>query len=656
MREGKEHRVFDSILIANRGEIACRIIRTARELRVRTVAVFSEADRYSKHVELADEAICIGASSPAESYLNGQAIISAAVDAAADAIHPGYGFLSENPEFVELVEASNLVFIGPSADAIRAMGLKDSAKTKMVEADVPVVPGYHGPSQDNGFLAEQAEKIGYPVMIKAVAGGGGKGMRFVESAGDFQQALKSARGEAETAFGNSAVLIEKFIRSPRHIEVQVFGDGVNAIHLFERDCSLQRRHQKVIEEAPAPGMTDEMRMTMGAAAVRAAESIGYKGAGTVEFIADGENGLSDDGFWFMEMNTRLQVEHPVTEAVTGIDLVEWQLRVASGETLPKRQSELEINGHAFEARLYAEDAAKGFLPVTGCLTHLAFPETVRIDSGVRAGDWISPYYDPMIAKIISHGETRSVALKRLADALSRTEVAGTLTNLAFIGKLARHDGFNKGQVDTGLIARDMNMLVSKSEPDPSEAAIAGVAAMGLLEMSEWDIGFDIWSPLQRRIVLNNEARSYEVFVKSISARGHDVQAMGETQQIRHHSGRWFVNDMRMPRVVVANGIVTVFSRYGISFEVDDPLARDAKKGSSADMIEAPMPGLVKAMLVKPEHEVYEGERVAVLEAMKMEHSLIAERDGVVAEVLVDEGSQVEAGAPLVRLKGGKSVD
>ncbi|MCY4314741.1 MAG: ATP-grasp domain-containing protein [Roseovarius sp.] len=645
--------MFNSILIANRGEIACRIIRTARRLGARTIAVFSEADRYSRHVEMADEAVCIGASSPAESYLNGRAIISAAIDAGACAIHPGYGFLSENPEFVELAEASNLVFIGPSADAIRAMGLKDSAKARMVEAGVPVVPGYHGPNQDDGFLAEQAEKTGYPVMIKAVAGGGGKGMRLVESPANFQEALESARGEAETAFANRAVLIEKFIRSPRHIEVQVFGDGVNAIHLFERDCSLQRRHQKVIEEAPAPGMTNEMRMAMGAAAVRAAESIGYKGAGTVEFIADGGNGLSADGFWFMEMNTRLQVEHPVTEAVTGIDLVEWQLRVASGENLPKRQSELGISGHAFEARLYAEDASKGFLPVTGSLTHLAFPDTVRIDSGVRAGDHISPYYDPMIAKIISHGETRSVALKRLADALLRTEVAGTVTNLAFLGELARHGDFNKGKVDTGLIARDMKMLVLKSEPDPSATAIAGIAAMGLLEMSEWDIGFNIWSSLQKRIVLHHEGRPYEVFIKSISARAHDVLAMGVTQEIRHNSGRWLVNGAPMPRFSVANGMVTVFSRYGISFEVDDPLARDAKKGSSADLIEAPMPGLVKVMLARPGHTVHEGERLAVLEAMKMEHSLLAERDGVVAEVLADEGSQVEAGAALVRLEGGK---
>ncbi|MCY4290869.1 MAG: ATP-grasp domain-containing protein [Roseovarius sp.] len=645
--------MFNSILIANRGEIACRIIRTARRLGARTIAVFSEADRYSRHVEMADEAVCIGASSPAESYLNGRAIISAAIDAGACAIHPGYGFLSENPEFVELAEASNLVFIGPSADAIRAMGLKDSAKARMVEAGVPVVPGYHGPNQDDGFLAEQAEKTGYPVMIKAVAGGGGKGMRLVESPANFQEALESARGEAETTFANRAVLIEKFIRSPRHIEVQVFGDGVNAIHLFERDCSLQRRHQKVIEEAPAPGMTNEMRMAMGAAAVRAAESIGYKGAGTVEFIADGGNGLSADGFWFMEMNTRLQVEHPVTEAVTGIDLVEWQLRVASGENLPKRQSELGISGHAFEARLYAEDASKGFLPVTGSLTHLAFPDTVRVDSGVRAGDHISPYYDPMIAKIISHGETRSVALKRLADALLRTEVAGTVTNLAFLGELARHGDFNKGKVDTGLIARDMKMLVLKSEPDPSATAIAGIAAMGLLEMSEWDIGFNIWSSLQKRIVLHHEGRPYEVFIKSISARAHDVLAMGVTQEIRHNSGRWLVNGAPMPRFSVANGMVTVFSRYGISFEVDDPLARDAKKGSSADLIEAPMPGLVKVMLARPGHTVHEGERLAVLEAMKMEHSLLAERDGVVAEVLADEGSQVEAGAALVRLEGGK---
>ena len=418
--------MFDTILIANRGEIACRVMETAQAMGVRCVAVYSDADAEAKHVQMSDTAVHIGGSAPGDSYLRGDAIIRAAQETGAQAIHPGYGFLSENPDFVEAVEAAGLVFIGPSAKAIRAMGLKDAAKALMVEAGVPVVPGYHGADQDDALLAAEADRIGYPVLIKAVAGGGGKGMRLVEEATGFQAALDSARSEAKTAFGNADVLVEKFVTKPRHIEVQVFGDGSRAVHLFERDCSLQRRHQKVIEEAPAPGMTDEMRAAMGRAAVTAAEAIGYAGAGTIEFIVDGSDGLRPDGFFFMEMNTRLQVEHPVTEAITGVDLVEWQLRVAAGEGLPLRQEELQINGHAFEARLYAEDVPKGFLPATGTLTHLVFDERCRADSGVRAGDTISPFYDPMIAKVIVHGPTRDVAsspfrgfVRRCVDAKSR---------------------------------------------------------------------------------------------------------------------------------------------------------------------------------------------------------------------------------------------
>uniref|UniRef100_UPI0023A898E8 acetyl-CoA carboxylase biotin carboxylase subunit n=1 Tax=Thioclava electrotropha TaxID=1549850 RepID=UPI0023A898E8 len=421
--------MFSKILIANRGEIACRVIETARKLSVATVAVYSEADVEARHVAMADEAVAIGGPAPKDSYLRGDAIIDAAKQTGAQAIHPGYGFLSENPDFVDAVEAAGLVFIGPSAKAIRAMGLKDAAKALMEKAGVPVVPGYHGDNQDPEHLAGAADTIGYPVLIKAVAGGGGKGMRLVEAPSEFADALASAQGEAQTAFGNPAVLIEKFIGSPRHIEVQVFGDGADAVHLFERDCSLQRRHQKVIEEAPAPGMTPEMRDAMGQAATRAAEAIGYKGAGTVEFIVDGSDGLRPDRFWFMEMNTRLQVEHPVTEAITGVDLVEWQLRVASGEPLPCAQDDLTITGHAFEARLYAEDVPAGFLPATGTLSHLRFADGCRADTGVRTGDTISPWYDPMIAKVITHGPTRATALGQLARALEETEVAGTVTNL-----------------------------------------------------------------------------------------------------------------------------------------------------------------------------------------------------------------------------------
>ncbi|RDW13890.1 acetyl-CoA carboxylase biotin carboxylase subunit, partial [Paracoccus thiocyanatus] len=488
--------MFQKILIANRGEIACRVIDTARKLGVRTVAVYSDADRAARHVAMADQAVPIGGPAPRDSYLRGAAIIRAALDTGAQAIHPGYGFLSENPDFVDAVTAAGLVFIGPSADAIRKMGLKDAAKALMEQAGVPVVPGYHGENQDPAHLAQQAQAIGYPVLIKAVAGGGGKGMRLVERAQDFPAALQSATGEAATAFGNPAVLIEKYVRQPRHIEVQVFGDGQRAVHLFERDCSLQRRHQKVIEEAPAPGMTPQMRAAMGEAATRAAQAIGYAGAGTVEFIVDAGQGLRPDGFWFMEMNTRLQVEHPVTEAITGIDLVEWQLRVASGEPLPARQEDLAITGHAFEARLYAEDVPAGFLPATGRLAHLRFPDQARIETGVRAGDAISPWYDPMIAKVVTHGATRAIALRALESALADTEVAGSVTNLDFLIALTRHPGFRRGEVDTGLIARDLPALIAAAEPDPAALALAVLGLAGL-EGPQSRGGITLWQPLRR---------------------------------------------------------------------------------------------------------------------------------------------------------------
>ncbi|WP_281954247.1 acetyl-CoA carboxylase biotin carboxylase subunit, partial [Pseudophaeobacter arcticus] len=512
--------MFNKILIANRGEIACRVIETARSLGVKTVAVYSDADRAAKHVAMADEACHIGhGPAPADSYLLGDEIIAQAQAMGAQAIHPGYGFLSENPNFVEAVEAAGLTFIGPSADAIRKMGLKDAAKVLMEQAGVPVVPGYHGANQQAEFLQAEADKIGYPVLIKAVAGGGGKGMRLVESPADFAEALASAQGEATTAFGNPDVLIEKYIQHPRHIEIQVFGDGTRAVHLFERDCSLQRRHQKVIEEAPAPGMTDEMRAAMGEAGVRAAEAIGYKGAGTVEFIVDGSDGLRADGFWFMEMNTRLQVEHPVSELITGVDLVEWQLRVAAGESLPKQQDELTITGHAFEARLYAEDVPKGFLPATGTLTHLKFPANCRADSGVRAGDTISPWYDPMISKVIVHGPTRDIALSRLSQALAETEVGGTVTNLAFLGALAAHESFAAGQVDTGLIARDLEQLVQVPQVKFEHKAAAGMQALGLVDM-DWAAGFTLWSDLRRSIHLGYQG---EVFEATVEVDGPDRQ-------------------------------------------------------------------------------------------------------------------------------------
>ncbi|PID37085.1 MAG: 3-methylcrotonyl-CoA carboxylase [Rhodobacterales bacterium] len=643
--------MFDKILIANRGEIACRVIESARGLGVKTVAVFSDVDSTSRHVALADEAVHIGGNAPAESYLLGDRIIQAALDTGAKAIHPGYGFLSENPDFVQAVEKAGLVFIGPSADAIRKMGLKDAAKALMSEAGVPVVPGYHGTNQDADFLAAEAEKIGYPVLIKAVAGGGGKGMRLVEAAGEFAAALASAQGEAQTAFGNPDVLIEKYITSPRHIEVQVFGDGTRAVHLFERDCSLQRRHQKVIEEAPAPGMTEEMRAAMGEAGVRAAEAIGYKGAGTVEFIVDGSNGLHPDKFWFMEMNTRLQVEHPVTEAITGVDLVEWQLRVASGEALPKRQDELTITGHAFESRLYAEDVPKGFLPATGTLAHLSFPQGARADTGVRTGDTISPFYDPMIAKVITHGPTREVALMRMARALEETHVAGTVTNITFLSALCAHAGFAAGEVDTGLIERDLAALTQVESPGAREVALAALAAAGLLDpAASATTGFSLWEPLKRSIHLEFGEEALVAIIESQSPDKARITVGDAVVEAQHAGHIWLLDEVPAPEVRVTGALVTVFAHGGMAFRRTNALDVAAAGLGGGNFVEAPMPGQVKQVFVTAGQEVSEGDPMAVLEAMKMEHTLAAPRDGRVAEVMAAPGDQVEAGAALVALE------
>ncbi len=642
--------MFDTILIANRGEIAFRIMRTAQGMGARCVAVFSEADRDALHVQMADTAVCIGGAAPSESYLRGDVIIQAALDTGAQAIHPGYGFLSENPDFVQAVEAAGLVFIGPSADAIRAMGLKDAAKALMEEAGVPVVPGYHGADQDAGVLAQAAKDIGYPVLIKAVAGGGGKGMRLVEQADAFDDALERAKAEARTAFGNDAVLIEKFITSPRHIEVQVFGDGEKAVHLFERDCSLQRRHQKVIEEAPAPDMPQVVRDAMGAAAVRAAEAIGYKGAGTVEFIVDGSDGLRTDGFWFMEMNTRLQVEHPVTEAITGIDLVEWQLRVAAGDPLPARQQDLSINGHAFEARLYAEDVPAGFLPATGRLAHLGFPSDVRADGGVRSGDVISPHYDPMIAKVIVHGPTRAVALQRLAKGLEQTQVAGTVTNLAFLGALARHDGFSRGEVDTGLIARDLEELTKAQPIEAPMVARAALAVAGLDEGADPFAGFTLWTPLDRSVSLSFGDQTFVCLLQMTGPDNGAVVVNGKSVTVERHNGAWWLDGKAGAAVHLENGQITVFANYGVCFDVPDPLARQSDAGAGDGLTLSPMPGKVVAVHVSAGDLVEEGMSLAVLEAMKMEHTMVAARAGRIAEVLTEAGAQVEAGAALIRLE------
>lgn len=643
--------MFEKILIANRGEIACRIIESARKLGVATVAVYSDADRFAKHTAMADEAVHIGGPAPRDSYLRGDAIIAAALATGAQAIHPGYGFLSENPDFVAAVEQAGLVFIGPSAHAISAMGLKDAAKKLMMAAGVPVVPGYLGENQDPAHLAAQADKITYPVLIKAVAGGGGKGMRRVNRPADFVESLASAKGEAATAFGNDAVLIEKYVEKPRHIEVQVFGDGVDAIHLFERDCSLQRRHQKVIEEAPAPGMPEAMRKAMGDAAVKAARAIGYKGAGTIEFIVDASDGLRADRFWFMEMNTRLQVEHPVTEAITGVDLVEWQLRVASGESLPMRQEDLTINGHAFEARLYAEDVPAGFLPATGRLDHLVFPADARADSGVRAGDVISPWYDPMIAKIIVHGPTRAVALSQLSRALAQTQVAGSVTNLAFLGALARHEGFAKGDVDTGLIERDLAALVATPAATGQVKALAALVAADL--PLDGLAGFTQWAPLRHSLALMHQGEGMTAVIEVLGPTAARVTVDGAVHEATRGDAVWRIAGCALIPALRTGATVTVFTpEVAHSFAPIDPLARDSGGAGAGNATLSPMPGLVKAVFVTAGQTVGAGDRLCVLEAMKMEHTLTAARDGVVAEVLAKAGDQVEAGAALILLEEG----
>ncbi|TPI80042.1 acetyl/propionyl/methylcrotonyl-CoA carboxylase subunit alpha [Mesorhizobium sp. B2-8-9] len=647
--------MFGKILIANRGEIACRVIRTARRLGVRTVAVYSDADARALHVEMADEAVHIGPSPVGQSYLRGDRIVAAALATGAEAIHPGYGFLSENPDFVDQATAAGLVFIGPSAASIRAMGLKDAAKRLMEKAGVPVVPGYHGEAQEIVLLASKAREIGYPVLIKARAGGGGKGMRRVDHPDDFSEALSSARREAKAAFGDDRVLVEKYVDKPRHIEVQVFGDNFgNAVHLFERDCSAQRRHQKVIEEAPAPGMTPALRKEMTEAAVKAAKAINYSGAGTIEFIVDASQGLKADRFWFMEMNTRLQVEHPVTEMVTGVDLVEWQLRVASGETLPKMQNEIALFGHAFEARLYAEDAARGFLPATGTLHHLKFPDAapegaaIRIETGVRAGDAISPFYDPMIAKLVAHGKDRASALGTLREMLARTEVAGSTVNTAFLAALAADADFAAGDVDTGLIGRHQAALTAIAPPSDETIAAAALAAADTAVPAS---AADPWStlssyahfhPLSRRTRLRYGEENILARVSARSDGRFRVVLEAPHDAVNTHDLRTMPHAARWP------GHVTVFEgAVGYTFTVPDPLAKADEAGAASGSLRAPMPGLVKLVRAAAGDAVIKGQPLLILEAMKMEHMIAAPHDGVIAEIAA-EGAQVSDGTVLVR--------
>ena len=617
-----------SLLIANRGEIACRVIRTARRLGVRTVAVYSDADAKALHVRMADEAVHIGPGPARESYLCGAKIIDSAKVTGAEAIHPGYGFLSENADFAQAVIDAGLVWVGPKPDSIRAMGLKDAAKKLMAAAGVPVTPGYLGEDQDPKRLKKEADAIGYPVLIKAVAGGGGKGMRRVDEAGQFDDALESCKREAASSFGDDRVLIEKYILSPRHIEVQVFGDSHgNVVHLFERDCSLQRRHQKVIEEAPAPGMDAETREAVCGAAVRAAQAVNYEGAGTIEFIADASEGLKPDRIWFMEMNTRLQVEHPVTEEITGQDLVEWQLRVASGEKLPKTQEELSISGHAIEARLYAEDPAKGFLPSVGKLDHFDLGEDGRIETGVEEGDSISPFYDPMIAKLIGRGDDRAEAIGELASMLDNVEVWPVRTNAAFLFNAVLHPEFGSGEIDTGFIERNLGELVADPEPDETIWRGAATVALAVDEVEEplgALAGFRLNAPASARVTLRRGGEA-----RPVSTEDGEFAAV---------SG--FRDEER---------VVVFYEGQAYEFGLASR-GTGTTHGLHDGEIEAPMPGKVTAVEVSAGEKVEKGQRLLTLEAMKMEHALTAPFDGRVAELNAKAGAQVTEGQLLVKLE------
>ena len=644
--------MFEGILIANRGEIALRVMRSAQRMGVRCIAVYSDADQNAQHVLQADHAVHIGGALPAQSYLCGDKIIAAALSSGAQAIHPGYGFLSENPEFVEAVEAAGLVFIGPSASAIRAMGLKDSAKALMAKAGVPVVPGFSG-HQDPARLQKEAEKIGFPVLIKAVAGGGGKGMRLVKSANAFAAALSEARSEAVNAFGNGDVLLEKFISQPRHIEVQVFGDGADVLHLFERDCSLQRRHQKVVEEAPAPGMTEQMRAVMGKAAVAAAKAIEYRGAGTVEFIVDGSDGLREDRFWFMEMNTRLQVEHPVTEAITGVDLVEWQLNVAAGGKLPMQQKDLKITGHAIEARLYAEDPQQDFLPMAGQLTHLAFPSACRIDSGVIANDMISAFYDPMLAKVIVFGQNRRAAIDKMGQSLAAIEIAGIKTNLGFLAALTQISDFTSCRLDTGLISRNSSVLTAPVKLT-ARALLAGVvSAVGNSATKSRLSGFCLWKGASQRVQVIFEGQQIVLPVQLIENQ-IILKWQGADYPAVYSDAGWQFEGEALPAAHRAGRDITVFDQGGIALKLIDPLSRAEVAAVGTTQIEAPMPGLVIAVSVSAGQEVEEGQPLITLEAMKMQQVLSAPFSARVDEIAVEEGAYVEAQALLIQLKNDQN--
>ena len=666
--------MIGKLLIANRGEIACRVIKTARRMGVRTVAVYSEADANARHVRLADEAVCIGPAAARESYLVVDKIIDAAKRTGAQAIHPGYGFLSENADFAERCATEGLIFVGPPASSIRAMGSKSAAKSLMEKASVPLTPGYHGDNQDPAFLKAQADTIGYPVLIKASAGGGGKGMRLVEKGEDFEALLASCQREAKSSFGDDRVLVERYVTRPRHIEIQVFADSQgNGVYLFERDCSVQRRHQKVLEEAPAPGMSEARRREMGEAAVAAAKAVGYVGAGTVEFIAE-----QDGRFYFMEMNTRLQVEHPVTEMITGQDLVEWQLRVASGEPLPLRQDQLQIRGHALEARIYAEDANKGFLPSTGKLVHLSPPAeslNVRVDTGVEEGDEITPHYDPMIAKLIVWDEHRDAALARMRRALADYRVVGVTTNIDFLSRLVACPAFAGADLDTGLIERSRGFLFPEATATPK--GVLQVAAVGELlyeahaAREQAKTSGDPWSPWHARdgwrLNLQSKRmigfRDGEALVEVQVAYGRDhwnLSVQGETVLARGKKldGDRFaveLDDRRLIASVIAAGTKRHVFLNGQTWVIgrDDPLHLVEAGGAHGGGLTAPMPGKVVALLAQPGQKVDKGAPLLILEAMKMEHTITAPKNGTVKAFCYAAGDQVADGAELVEFEEEK---
>mgnify|MGYP001183563363 FL=1 len=663
--------MFDKILIANRGEIACRIARTCRGLGIRTVAVYSEADADAAHLAACDEAWLLGPAPARESYLNTERILDVARRSGAQAIHPGYGFLSENPDFARACEAAGIAFIGPPAAAIEAMGSKRRAKALLAEAGVPLVPGYHGDDQSEAALLSAAEETGYPLLIKASAGGGGKGMRRVDRAEEFASALAAAKREAASAFGDDSVLLERYLLEPRHIEIQVFADSHGkVVHLHERDCSVQRRHQKVLEEAPAPGLTPALREAMGAAAVRAASAIGYVGAGTVEFIAE-----PDGRFYFMEMNTRLQVEHPVTEMITGLDLVEWQLRVAAGEQLPRAQNEIPLHGHAFEARLYAEDPHKDFLPSSGRILHLRLPEPelgLRIDAGVRAGEQVSVHYDPMLAKLIVHGPDRSAALQRLRRALDALQIVGPATNLSFLRRLAAHPAFAAGGVSTDFIERYRDALIPARQPVSARmialAALAELLRLREIAARQAAVSGDPYSPWHaadgwRLNATGSHSLGFrdgdEDFEVSVGFQDDTyLLDLPEGQlQVSGSMGRdgslhAVLGDQQLRATVVRDRdhLTVLCAAEACTLELRDPYGAGLEHGPDSGSLTAPMPGTVIAVHVSEGEHVSEAQPLLVLEAMKMEYTIRAPMNGVVEAVHYRAGDQVAEGVELLKVE------